>query len=129
VRVPQPDHGSDLRRVKKKYDFWIEKRLRSEGVNCLKCVMNRSVLLKMTGERAGVSAAEAGRILDAALHTIQEAIARGERVSLTGFGTFNLVERSARIARIPGREKPVAVPHRKIVRFRAGNDLKAAIGS
>lgn len=60
------------------------------------------------------------------LASIAEALAAGEKVNLVGFGTFEVRERAARIARNPQTGEPVEVPATKVPAFKAGKGLKKA---
>jgi len=65
--------------------------------------------------------------LDAVLDEITHAVASGERVTLTGFGTFERVERPARIGRNPRTGTAIEIPAAAAPRFRAGSSLRAAV--
>jgi DNA-binding protein HU-beta len=64
--------------------------------------MNKTELAGQIAERAGVSAVEAGRVLDATLQSTEAALAAGEEVSITGFGKFSVSDRAARQGVNPG---------------------------
>jgi DNA-binding protein HU-beta len=63
------------------------------------------------------------------LETIKAAVARGEKVALTGFGVFEKSERRARTARNPATGATVKVPASSVPKFRAGSDFKAAVNA
>ncbi|MCG2685852.1 HU family DNA-binding protein [Candidatus Parcubacteria bacterium] len=71
--------------------------------------------------------AEAGRSLDAALGGIRGALARGEKVTVTGFGTFEVRQRAARMGRNPQTGAPLHIPATKTPAFKAGKGLKDAV--
>ncbi len=77
--------------------------------------------------RDGVSHSQAVHAVDAVLHEITAALVAGERVALTGFGTFEPVARPERVARNPRTGAPVRVPAATVTRFRAGTALRAAL--
>jgi DNA-binding protein HU-beta len=89
--------------------------------------VNKAELIQALSEHYDGSKTEAAKALDAVVKTITYKTAAGEKVSITGFGVFEKVHRSARMVRNPRtgerkRAKATAVP-----RFRAGSDLKAYV--
>jgi DNA-binding protein HU-beta len=52
---------------------------------------------------------------------------KGDKLTLTGFGTFSVVKRSARKGRNPQTGKEIKIPARKVARFKAGKLLKSAV--
>tara|TARA_A200000113_G_scaffold60142_1_gene51436 strand:+ start:727 stop:993 length:267 start_codon:yes stop_codon:yes gene_type:complete len=70
---------------------------------------------------------DASKIVNVFFDTISEAISRGERVELRGFGVFDVKVREARIARNPKNGEAVAVPEKKVPFFRMGKDMKDRI--
>jgi DNA-binding protein HU-beta len=89
--------------------------------------MNKTDLAGQIAERAGVSAAEAGRVLDATLQSIEAALAAGEEVSITGFGRFSVADRAARRGVNPATGERMAIAASKAPRFTAGSRLKEAV--
>ena len=89
--------------------------------------MNKAQLIEALSAHYEGSKTEAAKALNAVVQTITYKTAAGEKVSITGFGVFEKVHRSARMVRNPRtgerkRAKATAVP-----RFRAGTDLKAYV--
>ena len=62
--------------------------------------------------------------LDATLEVIIESVAKGDEITLVGFGSFKRVERKGRTARVPGTGKTVKVPAKKAPAFKAGKIFK-----
>ena len=89
--------------------------------------MNRADLVAKAAEEADVSRACAARVLDSLLEQVTDALAEGDSVTLSGFGTFSIRARAARQARNPGTGEPVAVPPSRGVAFKAGKGLKDAV--
>jgi DNA-binding protein HU-beta len=90
-------------------------------------VVNKAELIQAVAVYYDGSKTEAAKALNAVVQTITYKTAAGEKVSITGFGVFEKVHRSARMVRNPRtgerkRAKATAVP-----RFRAGSDLKAYV--
>ena len=90
--------------------------------------MNKMGLIAEVAKRTGASKADAARMLDASMDVIREAVTRGDRVSLVGFGTFERKRRNKRIARNP--RKPLAaivVPARDLPWFTAGKEFREMV--
>lgn len=86
--------------------------------------MNRSELVRAVAERAGSDEAAARRHVDAVVETVMERVSAGERVIITGFGTFDRLSRPARSARNPRTGLPVEVPAAEVPRFRIGQTFR-----
>ncbi|MCB6183100.1 HU family DNA-binding protein [Leeia sp. TBRC 13508] len=89
--------------------------------------MNKSELIDQIAEQAEISKAAAGRALDATLGAVKDALAKGDMVTLVGFGTFYVGERAARSGRNPRTGKPIDIKAAKSPKFRAGKTLKDAV--
>ncbi|NLR75861.1 MULTISPECIES: HU family DNA-binding protein [Leeia] len=89
--------------------------------------MNKSELIDEIAATAEISKAAAGRALDAALVAVKNSLARGDMVTLVGFGTFYVGERAARSGRNPRTGKPINIKAAKSPKFRAGKSLKDAV--
>ena len=89
--------------------------------------MNKAELIKELSAHFDGSKSEAARALNAVVETITTTVAGGEKVSVTGFGVFEKIDRPARTVRNPrtGERKEAAAT--SIVRFRPGTDLKASV--
>ena len=81
-------------------------------------------LAEQLGSKAGAATA-----VDAVLGALTAALAAGERVTLPGFGTFEVQARPQRTARNPRTGEPVVVPATTVARFRPGTRLRAAVAS
>jgi DNA-binding protein HU-beta len=89
--------------------------------------MNKNELIKGISARAGLSKADAGKGLAALTDIILETLQKGEAVSLIGFGTFEVRERSERTGRNPQTGKTIKIEASKAPAFKAGAALKAAV--
>ncbi len=85
--------------------------------------MTKKELVAKMADSAGVSKAAAEKALAGAITAMEQALKKGEKVSLVGFGTFSTVERKARQGRNPQTGKPIKIKARKAVRFKAGKRL------
>ena len=90
--------------------------------------MNKSdLILKILESDSNLFKKDASKIVNVFFDTISEAISRGERVELRGFGVFDVKVREARMARNPKNGWAVAVPAKKVPFFRMGKDMKDRI--
>jgi DNA-binding protein HU-beta len=90
--------------------------------------MNKGGLVAEVAKRTGLSKAEVGRVVDAAIDSIRDAVVRGDRVTLADFGTFERKHRNQRIARNPRKpDVPIVVPARDLPSFAAGKEFRAQV--
>ena len=89
--------------------------------------MSKKQLVEMIAEKAGLTKADAARALDATMESVTEALKKGEKVSLVGFGTFATSKREAREGRNPRTGETVKIAARTAVTFKAGSKLKDAV--
>lgn len=89
--------------------------------------MNKSELIEAMAEAADIPKAAAGRALDGMVDAVTNALKNGDQVSLVGFGTFSVKERSARTGRNPQTGATIEIAASKIPGFKAGKALKDAI--
>ena len=85
--------------------------------------MNKAELISAIAAKSGLTKVDSQKSLNAVIEAITEAVKSGERVSLVGFGSFSVVERSARTGRNPQTGKEIKIKAKKVVRFKAGADL------
>ena len=89
--------------------------------------MNKSDLIEAMSVNAGISKAAAGKALDAMMKSITGELLTGGRVSLVGFGSFSVSARAARDGRNPQTGATIKIPARKVVKFKAGSELKESV--
>ena len=89
--------------------------------------MTKTELINSIADKANCTKKDAGAALEATLAAIQEALVNGEKVSITGFGTFEVKNRPAREGRNPAPGEKVMIPAAKVPGFRAGKGLKDAV--
>ncbi len=89
--------------------------------------MKKAEFIQAVAQKCGLTKKETQEVLDAAIETIEEALAAKKSVSFIGFGTFTTTERAARTARVPGTDKVVEVPATTAVKFKVGKKLKDAV--
>jgi DNA-binding protein HU-beta len=88
-------------------------------------VANKAQFVEMLAERLDGDKKRAAAALDAVIDTVYAAIAKGERVAITGFGVFERRDRAARIARNPATGAQVKVKKTSVPAFKAGAEFKA----
>jgi len=86
--------------------------------------MKKAELVAAVAEKTGLSKKDAQAAIDATIKSIEEALKAGKKVSFIGFGSFEVVTRAPRIARVPGTGKEVKIPETKSVKFKVGKKLK-----
>ena len=91
--------------------------------------MNKSELVEAVAKVVESSKAEAQAHVDAIIDAIGSALARGDKVSVTGFGTFEVRHRAARKARNPQTGETIEVRASKAPAFRAGKALKDLVNN
>ena len=89
--------------------------------------MNKKDLVVKIASDARLTRAQATRALDAFLAGIQGSLIKGDRVTLSGFGTFGVSQRKARSVRNPRNGSAMQVAAKRVPRFAPGLDLKSAI--
>lgn len=88
--------------------------------------MNKAELVKRMAEIAEVSKGTAEKVLDSFMQAVEEAISKGDKVVLVGFGTFQVVTRASREGRNPRTGEPLTIPSKKVVKFKPGKKLEEA---
>lgn len=91
--------------------------------------MNKGEFVEALADTLDVSRAQADRALTAVLDIITERMAAGEKVSFTGFGSFEVSERAARSGRNPQTGAAIEIAAARVPKFSAGATLKAAVNS
>lgn len=89
--------------------------------------MNKQGLVASVAEKSGLTKKTAAAVVDAFIRTIKAELVSGGKVSILGFGTFEVRERRGRTGRNPRTGEPVAIPGRKVPVFRPGAELKEAV--
>ncbi len=89
--------------------------------------MTKSELIDSIAEEAGLTKADAAKILDAVTSAIVDAVANGDSVSLIGFGTFKASARAAREGKNPKTGEKLSIAATTVPKFTAGTNFKAAV--
>lgn len=89
--------------------------------------MTKQDLVNMVADKAGMTKVDSAKALDVLTATITTALKRGEKVTWTGFGTFEVRSRAARMGRNPQTGAPLHISASKTPAFKAGKGLKDAV--
>ena len=89
--------------------------------------MNKTELIAVLANDAKVTQKVAEEVLKALTNAVSETLQKGEKVVVTGFGTFEVRHRVARQGKNPRTGQPITVPAQNTPAFRAGKLLKAAV--
>jgi len=89
--------------------------------------MNKTELIAVAAESAGLTKKDTERVLNAAIDAITASLVKGEKVQLSGFGTFETKEREARIGRNPHTKQAIEIPATRVPTFKASKALKDSI--
>jgi DNA-binding protein HU-beta len=89
--------------------------------------MNKEQLVNAIAAKTTITKKDASKILDALTDTIVEAVASGDKITLVGFGTFEVRERKERQGRNPQTGKPITIPATRIPVFSAGKLFKEKV--
>ncbi|RMG72074.1 MAG: integration host factor subunit beta [Nitrospirae bacterium] len=92
--------------------------------------MTRSELIEKVAEQIeGYTLKQTEIIVETFFDVIKDALSRGEKVELRGFGNFRLKKRQARQARNPKTGQSVQVPEKSVIYFKPGKELKELLNS
>ncbi|MCD6255315.1 MAG: HU family DNA-binding protein [Deltaproteobacteria bacterium] len=86
--------------------------------------MTKAELISRVANETNMKKTEVERILTAFLNEIKSILQDQGKLTLTGFGTFKVVERAAREGRNPQTGAPIKIPATKVVRFKPGKELR-----
>ena len=89
--------------------------------------MTKTDLVEKIASKTGLTKKAAGDALEAVLETVTGALSKGDKVTITGFGTFLVRSRRERMGRNPQTGAPLKIPATKIPAFTAGKALKTAV--
>jgi DNA-binding protein HU-beta len=84
-------------------------------------------LIKEVATESGLSEAQATKAVNALLTAIHNGLARNEEVSISGFGSFKVVERAGREGRNPRTGEPMKIAARRSPTFKPGTQLKRSV--
>ena len=86
--------------------------------------MNKTELIAAVSQAAGLTKKDTERVINAAIDAITASLLKGEKVQLSGFGTFEAKEREARVGRNPHTKEAIEIPATRVPTFKASKALK-----
>lgn len=89
--------------------------------------MNKAELVEEVADETGLTKRVSREAVDAIISAITDSLAREERVTLVGFGSFQVMQRKARRGRNPQTGKELQIPAKKVPKFKAGRGLREAV--
>ena len=89
--------------------------------------MNKTELIAAAAEQTGMTKKDTEKVLNAALDAIAAALAKNDKVQVSGFGIFEVKEREARVGRNPRTGEAMDIPASRTPTFKASKTLKDAI--
>jgi DNA-binding protein HU-beta len=91
--------------------------------------LNKAELVAKVAEKSGLTKRDSEKAVSAVFETIEDALAKGDKVSLVGFGTFEPRTREARKGRNPQTGEEVMIPAARVPAFKAGKALKDRVNT
>jgi DNA-binding protein HU-beta len=91
--------------------------------------MNKAELIEQIAKDAGLTKVQANEVLNSFTNTVVSTLKKGENVTLVGFGTFSVSQRSARNGRNPQTGEVIKIKARKLPKFKAGKDFATKIAN
>lgn len=89
--------------------------------------MKKSEMMETLATKTGLTKSDCEKVFNATFEMFKEEFAKGEKVSVAGFGTFKITERSAREGRNPATGETIQIAASKSVGFKAGTELKNVV--
>jgi DNA-binding protein HU-beta len=89
--------------------------------------LNKAELVSAVAEKADISKKDAEKAVSAVFATIEQSLAKSEKVQLVGFGTFEVKDRAERMGRNPQTKEAIVIPAARVPGFKAGKALKEAV--
>ena len=89
--------------------------------------MNKAELVEAVAAEVGLTKKDVNNVVDAVTSAITNTLARGERVTLVGFGTFQVQRRKARQGVNPQTRSRISIPAKDVPKFKPGRSLREAV--
>ena len=89
--------------------------------------MNKSDLIEKVSKQTGLAKSKTNDVINSVMESIQQSLSKGKKVTLVGFGTFDVAKRKARKGRNPKTGQVINIAAKKVARFRAGSTLAETV--
>ena len=89
--------------------------------------MNKTELIAIAAENSGLTKKDAERVINAAIDAITASLVKGDKVQISGFGSFETKDREARMGRNPHTKESIEIPATRVPGFKASKALKDAV--
>ena len=89
--------------------------------------MNKTELIAVVSQAAGLTKKDTERVINAAIDAITASLMEGKKVQLSGFGTFEVKDREARIGRNPHTKEAIDIPATRVPSFKTSQALKDTV--
>ena len=89
--------------------------------------MTKAELIAAVAKEAKIPKVAAEKALNAFTGSVTKALKKGDKLTLTGFGTFSVARRRARTGRNPQTGREIKIPAAKVAKFKPGKELKSAV--
>jgi DNA-binding protein HU-beta len=89
--------------------------------------MTKADLIDLVAKEGNLTKAQASKVVDVMFSGIVNALAKGDKVTVVGFGTFSVSKREERKGRNPQTKAEITIPACKVPKFKAGKKLKEAV--
>jgi len=90
-------------------------------------VLTKAELVREVAEKTGMTKKDTALLVNTLFETIMDALSKGEKVQIAGFGIFEVKERAERVGRNPRTGEEIKIPPRKVPVFRVGKELKTKV--
>lgn len=89
--------------------------------------MNKADLIDAIAKDVSIAKSAAANVIDSFIETVKRSLKKGEKVTLMGFGSWEVRERAARVGRNPQTGKEIKIKAKKVPKFNPGKELKEAV--
>ncbi len=89
--------------------------------------MNKTELIAAVAQKTGMTKKDAERVINATIETVETSLVKGDKVSISGFGIFEVKARDARVGRNPRTKETIQIPATRLPVFKASKALKETI--
>ena len=89
--------------------------------------MNKTELIAAAAQSAGMTKKDTERVINAAIDALTASLQQGDKVQISGFGTFEVKDREARVGRNPHTKETIEIPATKVPVFKASKALKDTV--